>query len=256
MLVDTHAHLFSEKYDENKVESIVNNMKTDNLDKIIAASASIEDCYKNVEIAKKYDNVYCTLGVHPEMINELDEKALNEIKFLSQFSKVVAIGEIGLDYHMENFDKQKQIDGFLKQVELAHNLKLPIVIHLRDASMDMLKIIKGNIHLFEYGFDIHCCSESVEIVKELLKLGAYFSFTGNITFKNAKKAIDVIDFMPLNRIMTETDSPYMSPEPFRGRLNEPKNVKYVFEKIAQIKNIDKIELDKIIRENVRNFYKI
>ncbi|MGN1208554.1 MAG: TatD family hydrolase [Christensenellales bacterium] len=256
MLIDTHAHLFSEKYDEQKVDEIVKNMQQNNLEYIIASSASRQDCYENIKLANKYENVFCTLGVHPEVIEQLDGETLCEIEKLSKNSKVVAIGEIGLDYHVENFNKNAQIEGFLKQAQLAHKLKKPIVIHLRDAYEDMLKILQEHKNLFEFGFDVHCYSGSKDFAKELLKLGAYFSFTGNITFKNAKKAIEVIEFLPVNRIMIETDSPYMSPEPFRGTRNEPKNVKYVFNKICEIKNIDKQELDKIIRENVRNFYKI
>lgn len=256
MLIDTHAHLFNQGFSEQKIDEILQNMKQNGMEKIILASASIEECEGNVKLANKYDNVFCTLGIHPENIEQASFENLKKIEELSSSKKVVAIGEIGLDYFYENFDKQKQIDGFIKQVELAHNLKLPIVIHLRDAYEDMLNLIKQNQKLFEYGFDVHCYSGSKEFAKELLKFGAYFSFTGNITFKNAKKAIEVIEFLPQNRIMTETDCPYLAPEPLRGTKNEPKNVRYVLNKISQIKQIDIQELDQIIQQNVRDFYKI
>ena len=186
----------------------------------------------------------------------INEENLLELEKLATNKKVLAIGEIGLDYHYDGYNKQKQIDGFLSQLKLAYKLKLPIVIHLRDAYEDMLNLLKENKELLIYGFVIHCYSGSLEFAKELLKLGAYFSFTGNITFKNARKTIEVIEFLPLDRIMVETDSPYLAPEPVRGTINEPKNVNYVFNKIREIKNIERTELDKIIRENVRNFYKI
>lgn len=256
MLVDTHAHLNDKKYDSTKMHEIISNMTNDNLEKIITVSASMLDSNENVVIANENQNVYSVVGVHPENIDEINDINLQELEKLAHSKKVVAVGEIGLDYHYDGYNKQKQIDGFLSQVKLANKLKLPVVIHLRDAYEDMLNLLKENKDLLTFGFVIHCYSGSLEVAKELLKLGAYFSFTGNITFKNARKSIEVIEFLPLDRIMVETDSPYLSPEPVRGTVNEPKNVNYVFNKIKEIKNIDRDKLDKIIRENVRNFYKI
>lgn len=256
MLVDTHAHLFREKFNTQEIDDIVNKLNENNIEKVILASSCMEDCEGNLNLAKKYERLYCTLGIHPENCIEVCNKSLQQIEKLSNNQKVVAIGEIGLDYHYEGFNKQKQIEAFKSQLLLANKLKLPVVIHLRDAYEDMLKILKENQNLLEFGFDVHCYSGSKEFAKELLKLGAYFSFTGNITFKNARKSIEVIEFLPLDRIMVETDCPYLAPEPVRGTINEPKNVNYVFNKIAEIKCIEKQKLDKIIRENVRNFYKI
>lgn len=256
MLIDTHSHLNDSKYDDAKLNEIISNMTSNNLEKIISVSASIEDSKEVVDLVSKYKNVYGVLGIHPENIKEVNEDNLKLLEELAKNKKIVAIGEIGLDYHYEGYNRQQQIDGFLKQVKLASKLNLPIVIHLRDAYEDMLNLLKENKEYLKNGFVIHCFSGSLEICKELLKLGAMFSFTGNITFKNARKAIEVIEFLPLNKIMVETDCPYLSPEPVRGTINEPKNVNYVFNKISEIKNIDKLELDKIIRENVREFYKI
>ena len=256
MLVDTHAHLFDEKYNEEKVNEIVNKMSENNLEKIITVSANLLDCEQNLLISKKFNNVYCTIGIHPENQEELTTQNFKKLEAFAQNEKVVAIGEIGLDYHYENFNKELQKFGLIEQIKLAYNLKLPIVIHLRDAYEDMLNILKENSSYLKYGFVVHCYSGSLEYCKELLKLGAMFSFTGNITFKNAKKAIEVIEFLPPNKIMVETDSPYLSPEPLRGTVNEPKNVNYVFNKICEIKNMNKETLDKLIRENVRNFYRI
>jgi len=255
MLIDTHAHLCNEMYDENKVKEILTSMKQNNLEKIITVSSSVNSSKINLEISKN-ENIYCAVGIHPEEQDEFNEENFNLIENLAKNNKVVAIGEIGLDYHYENFNKEIQKYGLITQIKLAYKLKLPIVFHLRDAYDDMLKILKENLEFLKYGFVVHCYSGSLEYAKELLRLGAYFSFTGNITFKNAKRAIEVIEYLPIDKIMVETDSPYLAPEPLRGTKNEPKNVNYVFKKICEIKNIEKAQLDKIIRENVRNFYKI
>lgn len=256
MLIDTHAHLFNQGFEDKKIEEIANSLNENNLEKVILASSSLLDSEGNVMLTKKFDNFYATVGIHPENAEEVTDENLLKIESLAKNDKVVAIGEIGLDYHYDGYNKEKQIAGFVKQMELSNKLSLPFVIHLRDAYDDMLKILKENKNLLNYGFDIHCFCGSKEVAGELLKLGAYFSFTGNITFKNARKAIEVIDFLPENRIMTETDCPYLAPEPVRGTINEPKNVNYVFNKICEIKNINKDVMDTIIRNNVRDFYKI
>lgn len=231
-------------------------MSDNNLEKIITVSASMLDCEKNLKLATTNENIYCAVGIHPENQEELTKSNFKKLEELAKNKKVVAIGEIGLDYHYENYNKDIQSFGLTEQIKLAYKLKLPVVIHLRDAYEDMINILKENINFLKYGFVIHCYSGSLEYAKLLLKLGAMFSFTGNITFKNARKAIEVIEFLPANKIMVETDSPYLSPEPFSGTINEPKNVNYVFNKICEIKNVSKEVLDNLIRENVRNFYKI
>lgn len=256
MLIDTHAHLNDAKYSQGKLNEIINSMQQDNLEKIITVSASLSDSQSNQIIASNNNNIYCAVGIHPENVSEITDDNMLILEKLAQNKKVIAIGEIGLDYFYTKENKKEQKEGFLKQLYLAYKLKLPIIIHLRDAYEDMLEILKTNKEFLKYGFEIHCYSGSREYAEELLKLGAYFSFTGNITFKNAKKTIEVIEYLPVDRIMVETDCPYLSPEPIRGTVNEPKNVKYVFQKISEIKNICKSDLDKIIRENVRNFYKI
>lgn len=256
MLIDTHAHLKDEQYSEEKTCEIIQNMKNFGLEKIISASSSLSSCEKNYILAQENENIYFTVGVHPENSSEWNEDTIESLKKFASNKKCVAIGEIGLDYHYEGHNKEEQKDILIKQIKLAHSLNLPVVIHLRDAYEDMLNILKNNLQFLSNGFVIHCYSGSLEYAKQLLNLGAYFSFTGNITFKNSRKAAEVIAFLPSNRIMTETDSPYLSPEPFRGTQNEPKNVRYVFEKMCEIKQINKNELENIIRENVRKFYRI
>lgn len=252
MLIDTHCHLNAEAYSNEKVEEIINSFKDDNIEKVITVGYDKESSIKCLELSNKYDSVYCAIGVHPENLTD----DLDFLETLGNGKKVVAIGEIGLDYHYSKDKKLEQQEMFIKQMKIAHRLKKPIVIHLRDAYDDMLRILKENKDLIEYGFVVHCFSGSVEVAKELLKLGAYLSFTGVITFANANRTLDVIREIPLDKIMVETDCPYLTPVPFRGKLNEPKYVNYVFNKICEIKEKTGNELDKIIRENTRKFYKI
>ncbi|MBE5746306.1 MAG: TatD family deoxyribonuclease [Clostridiales bacterium] len=252
MLIDTHAHLNDGRYNNEKLNEIINNLKDNNIEKVITVSYDKESCFRNLEICNKFNGIYMSIGVHPSnSFENLD--FLNEIKLNS---KIVAVGEIGLDYHYENINKIEQKECFIKQIKFAYLNKLPIIIHLRDAYEDMLNILKEYKEYLIYGAVVHCYSGSVEYAKELLKLGLYISFTGVITFKNAKKSLEVIKEVPLDRIMIETDCPYLCPEPFRSQLNEPKFVNLVFEKIAEIKNIDKEKLDEILRENTRKFFKI
>jgi len=252
MLIDTHAHLNDDRYSAEKLEEIINSLSKNNIEKVITVGYDKKSSERNIEITNKYENIYCAVGVHPS--NIVDD--LSFLESLAKNKKVMAIGEIGLDYHYPNFDKQKQIDGFIKQIKLAHKLKLPIIIHLRDAYLDMLEILNKYKDFLTYGFVVHCYSGSVEYANELLKLGAYLSFTGVITFNNAKKSLEVIKNYPLDKIMIETDCPYLAPVPFRGSLNEPKLVNFVFDKICETKNIDKQTLTQILRENTRKFFNI
>lgn len=251
-LIDTHCHLCDEQYSNEKRQEIIKNMPFDNLEKVITVSYSMESSKDSVKISNENNNVFCAVGVHPENIDEID---INTLEELAKNKKVVAIGEIGLDYHYEGFDKEKQKQALIEQLKLAKKINLPVIIHLRDAYEDLKNI------LLEYKdiltkIVIHCYSGSLEYAKEILNLGVYFSFTGIITFKNARKVLDVIDFLPLNRIMIETDCPYLCPEPFRGNLNEPKMVKYVLEKICEIKRLDIETVSKAIRNNVKEFFGI
>lgn len=255
MLVDTHAHLNDECFSNEYVEQIIQNMEKVNLEKIICPSFDMKSSIKAVEIANKYDNVYATLGVHPFDVNSLSENYLLELENLVT-KKVVAIGEIGLDYSRGSEDKELQIKVFLEQLKLANKLKLPVVIHLRDAYEDMLKLLQNNRNLLTYGVVIHCYSGSSEYAQELLKLGCYISFTGVITFSNAKKSVETLKSIPLDKIMIETDSPYLSPVPFRGTRNEPKNVNYVFNKISEVLEISPNKLDEILRQNTKKFFNI
>ena len=212
---------------------------------------------KGKALAEKYPSVYFGSGCHPCDANGFDEKEFDEIKKLTSHEKCVAVGEIGLDYYHQPYDKNKQIDTFIKQIELAKEVKLPISIHSRDATGDMVRLLKENKSKLIYGGVMHCFSGSVETARELLNLGLYISFAGPLTFKNASAILEVARFVPNDRCLTETDSPYLSPHPLRGKLNTPKNIPLIVKKLAELKNMDEQDLAREIMQNgKRLFYKI
>jgi len=255
MLIDTHAHLNDSRYSEEKINEIICGLKANNLEKIICASFDISSSLKAKELSSKFNEIYYAVGVHPFNLENLDENYLSILENLIT-EKTVAIGEIGLDYSRGSDNKQEQIKIFTQQLNLAYKLKLPVIIHLRDAYEDMLEILKENKELLKFGVVVHCYSGSLEYANELLKLGCFLSFTGVITFSNAKKSVEVIKNIPLDKVMIETDCPYLAPVPLRGTLNEPKNVNLVFEKICELKNIKPQELELILRNNTRKFFNI
>ena len=230
---------------------------------MINAGYSLESSKYALEIAKKYDWIYTISGISPNDIpdtEDLIEKQLQELTdFINaerQFNKIVAIGEIGLDYYWEKEEEKRllQRKAFIKQRDLANKLNLPIVIHTREAVMDTLQILKEHEVIKKGVF--HCCPLNRELVKEALKLGFYISFAGPITFKNSKNAAEIIEMVPLDRILIETDSPYLSPEPNRGKRNDSRNVKYVAEKIANVKQMSLEDIAKITYENASKIFEI
>lgn len=253
-MIDTHAHLQDKKYED--YNEIIFNAHKEGVEKIICASACLETSKKAVSIALEHENVYATVGVHPEEAGQWNETIRKEILSLAKNKKVVAIGEIGLDYYYEFCSREQQKKAFIEQIELANELGLPVVIHTRDASGDTLEIIRSNLKYLTNGVVIHCYSMSVEILKEILSYGFYISLGGAITFKNARGLLDIVKACPINRLMLETDCPYMSPEPFRGKRNEPKNVIYVATKIAELKNMSLSQVQKTTTENAINFFNL
>ncbi len=253
-LLDSHAHYNDEKFDEDRkliIESIYNSGVTT----IINAGYSLESSKKAIEIANNYHFMYATVGVSPNDIDNLEEDYIEELKQMSKAEKVVAIGEIGLDYYWNKENKEKQQEVFIKQIELANELELPIVIHTREAVMDTLDILKNKVTCKNKGV-FHCCPLNVELVREALKLGFYMSFAGPITFKSSKNAEEVVKMVPMDKILTETDSPYLSPEPVRGTRNDSRNIQYIAQKIAQIKNMSIEEVTKQILKNAKTIFKI
>ena len=254
---DNHAHLDDEKFDEDR-EEIIEKIHKDEIDKFVSAGYSLESSKKSIELSKKYDFIYSTCGVSPNDIPQTEEelwKELDEIKKLAKENKkVVAIGEIGLDYHWNTENKELQKKAFVEQIKIANELNLPIQIHTRDAVMDTLEILKQN-NVNKKGI-FHCCPLNRELVKEGLKLGFYISFAGPVTFKNSKNANEIIEMVPNDKMLIETDSPYLSPEPFRGKRNDPRNVKFIAKKIAEVKNITVEEVANITYENAMKVFNL
>lgn len=254
-LFDTHAHYNDEKFDEDR-EELIQKMHEENITKIVVVGYDIKASKQAIEIAQKHNFIYAGVGIHPSDIEKTKEKIdeqIQEIEILSAQEKVVAIGEIGLDYHWEKENKELQKYAFIKQIELANKLGLPIIIHTRDAIADTIEILK-TVKIENSGV-LHCCTLNNYLIKEGLETGLYTSFGGPITYKNTKN-LEFIKDIPDDRILIETDSPYLSPEPNRGKRNDSRNVKYVAEKIAEIKQKTIEEIAKITYENGKKLFRI
>ena len=253
MYFDTHAHLDDERFNEER-EALIESFKENGISLVMNVGADMKDSIDGVSMAREHDEIYAAVGIHPEFAETVNEKTLETLLVLAISSKKVkAIGEIGLDYHYDNFDKETQKKAFRAQMELAKKLNLPVIIHSRDAYADTLEIIKEYPDLKKV---IHCFSGNNENAKELFGLGCYISFTGVITFKNAKKFEEILKEAPLDRIFFETDCPYMAPEPVRGTVNNPINVKHIVKKAAETIGIEAEKLAEISTETARKFFEI
>lgn len=257
-LFDTHAHYNDERFNEDRDE-IIKDIYESGITNFITAGYSLESSKKAIEISEKYEYIYTIIGVSPNDIpeNEKDlEEQIKELEILYKNNKkIVAIGEIGLDYYWNKENKELQKIAFIKQIELANKLSLPIVIHTREAVSDTIDILKNVINVKNKGI-FHCCPLNRELVKEALKLGFYISFAGPVTFKNAKNADEIIQIVPLEKILIETDSPYLSPEPNRGKRNDSRNIKYIAQKIADVKKVDIEEVAKVTYANAQKIFDI
>ena len=251
---DSHAHYNDEVFKEDK-DKLIKAMYKDGITNIICAGYSLEKSKEAINIAKSYPHIFATCGISPNDINENVYKEIEEIEKIARDDKVLAIGEIGLDYHYDT-DKEIQKEAFLRQIDIANKYNLPIVIHTREAVMDTINILKEkNVNRKEKGV-FHCCPLNKELVKEALKLGFYISMAGPVTFKNSKNANEIIDMVPLDKILIETDSPYLAPDPVRGTRNDSRNLKYIVEKIAKVKNETQEDIANITYENARKLYNI
>jgi len=254
MIFDTHAHLDSEQFEED-FDDIIQNIINNKISLIVNPGCDLPTSKKSVELSEKYDFIYSAVGFHPHEAKYMDEEAINEIERLSVSNKkVVSIGEIGLDYYYDFSPRDVQEDVFVRQMELANKLDLPFIIHSRDASNDtyeMVKKYKNNVDCV-----LHCYSQSKEMAKLYLDLGCYLSFAGPVTFKKSTNLQEVAKYAPLDRIFIETDSPYLSPEPKRGKKNEPSNVIYTGKKIAELKGISEEQLFKSTYNNGIRFFKL
>ena len=250
-IFDTHAHYDDKAFDEDRYE-LLDAMPKNNVKYIINQGTDVETSKFSISLAEKYDYVYAAVGIHPEEIYK--EESVGQIKKLTAHKKVVAIGEIGLDYHYDNTNKDAQLKYFIDQLHLANEENLPVVVHSRDAQKDTLDTLKS-IKINNNGV-IHCFSGSLESAKEFLKLGFYLGFDGPITFKNAKSALEVLEYIPLDKILIETDAPYLTPTPFRGERNNSMYLTYVINKIAEIKKITSDEIADITMNNAKTLFKI
>lgn len=254
MLFDSHAHLNDERFDEDR-EEVIKYLKENDVELVVNPGASVETSKTAVELANKHDFIYAAVGVHPHDTEEMTDEDLKTIENLAKKNKVVAIGEIGLDYFYDHSSKEAQKKWFIEQIKLANRLKLPIIIHDRDAHEDTMNIIK-QYKSDDIGCVLHCYSGAVELAKEYIKMGCYISIPGTVTFKNNKKTVQVVREIPLEWMFIETDSPYMAPTPHRGKRNDPSLVKYVAKKIALERNISYEEVCKVTNENARRFFNI
>ena len=231
MLYDTHCHLYKEYYDD--IDSIIKKAKDNGVEKYISDATNINTCYEMIDLADKYDDVYITLGIHPECVDDSYEELESIINNNVDNPKFIAIGEIGLDYHYEGYDRDKQIELLDKQLTLAEKINKPVVIHCRDAFNDMIELLRKHNNRGV----IHCFEGTLDEYKQYEELGYYIGVDGNVTFKNSKTR-DVIKDIPMDRILLETDSPYLTPEPYRGTPNNPSYILNIAEYIANLKNID------------------
>lgn len=252
MIFDTHSHYDDEQFNTDR-EDIINQLNEKEI-KAVNVGASFAGCIESYNLAKKYPHIYAAVGIHPDEIADLTDENYTKIKEMAMSEKVVAIGEIGLDYHWMVCEEEVQKNGFIRQIELAKEISKPINVHSREAANDTLSIIK------EYGKDatgiIHCFSYSKEIAKEYLNMGYYIGIGGVVTFKNSKKLKEVVEYVPLDRIVLETDCPYMSPEPYRGKRNSSLYLTYVATAIGQIKGVSKEAVEDITFKNALDVYKI
>ena len=254
---DTHAHYDDEKFEKDR-EEVLEKIFNAGVTRCINMGCDLKSSQKAIEIANNHDFIYCGVGLHPEEIPHSEEELLKTISQIKELAtknnKVVAIGEIGLDYYWKQDNKELQKQAFIKQIELANELKLPVSIHTRDAIDDMIAIIRK--HKIEYGGVLHCCPFNRELVKHGLENGLYIGFGGTSTFKNSKNAEEIINMVPEDRILIETDSPYLSPEPKRGTRNDSSNLKHVVEKLAEYKEIEPDEFAKLTFKNEKRLFKI
>ena len=253
MLFDTHAHMDDRAFCEDR-DALLRGLQEKGVGLVMNPGCSLESSRQAVALAEKYPFVYAAVGSHPDVADEVDEAALEEYrKLCKQCDKVKAIGEIGIDYHYEDIPRQLQLKAFRMQMELARELGLPVIVHERDAHEDGMQAVR---EFPDVTGVFHCYSGSAEMAKQLVDRGWYIGFTGVLTFKNARKAIETAQSIPLERIVLETDCPYMAPEPFRGKRNDPGYLFRMAEKLAQIRDLPVEEIHRITMENGKRLYRI
>ena len=253
MLFDTHAHLDDRAFDDDRTELLAG-LPGQGLALVMNPGCSLESSRNVVKIAKEHDYIYAAVGSHPDVADEVNEAVIDEYRMLCKLNpKVKAIGEIGLDYHYEDIPRDIQLKAFRMQMELARELKLPVIVHEREAHEDGMAVIR---EFSDVTGVFHCYSGSAEMARQLVDRGWYIGFTGVLTFKNARKAVEVASSIPLERIVLETDCPYMAPEPFRGKRNDPGKLYRMAEKLAEIRGLSVEEIESVTTENGKRLYRI
>ena len=253
MLFDTHAHMDDHAFDEDR-QALLNSFPAQGVGLVMNPGCSLESSRNAVKLAEEYDYIYAAVGSHPDVADEVNDEVLEEYRKLCKLNnKVKAIGEIGLDYHYEDIPRELQKKAFRTQMALAAELDLPAIVHERDAHEDGMAIVKAFPQVTGV---FHCYSGSAEMARQLVELGWYIGFTGVLTFKNARKAVEVAASIPLERIVLETDCPYMAPEPFRGKRNDPGKLYRMAEKLAEIRGLSVEEIHRITVENGKRLYRI
>lgn len=251
---DTHAHYNDKAFDDNR-EEILNKCRNENVEYIVNVGASVKESLECINLANKYEYIYSAIGIHPYSAKEEKVQELYDMYHKEDNHKIVAVGEIGLDYHIQKEDAADQKRCFLEQIELANALKLPILIHTRDASLDTYKILKDEKRS-EYGTLLHCFNPTDDLVRLVLERGYTVAFGGNITYKRAPSFKGYLEKIPLSQIVVETDAPYLAPVPVRGTINDSTNLKYVCKKLAEYKEIDEATVVESVYNNAVKFYNI
>lgn len=260
MIFESHAHYDDRQFDVDR-ETLLENLPFQNVGVIVNVGSDIRSSKESITLAHQYDYIYAAIGVHPDEVDTMKEADMEELSHMAKEDKVVAIGEIGLDYFRKegNAYKSVQKEWFCRQLDLAKEIEKPVIIHSRDAAEDTIQILRGfrkeNPQIENLGV-IHCYSYSPELAKEYVAMGFYIGIGGVVTFKNAKKLVETVAQIPLERILVETDSPYLCPEPNRGKRNDSSQIRYVMDRIADIRGIAPEEVEKQTEMNARKMYRL
>lgn len=252
MIFETHAHYDDEAFDPDR-EALLESLPGQGISPVVNIGASLASCKKTMELMEKYDHVYGALGVHPNETGELNEENFAWLAEQCKHPKCLAVGEIGLDYYWDEPDRETQKKWFRRQLNLARQLVLPVVIHSREAAQDTLQILQEE-HAEEMGGVVHCFSYTRETAKICLDMGFYIGIGGVVTFKNARKLKEAVEMIPLERMVLETDCPYLAPEPYRGKRNSSLYLSHVVEKIAEIKKLQPAQVEAVTFENAKRLY--
>lgn len=254
MLFDTHAHYDDERFDSDRDE-LLSSMRDNNVGLILNSCSSLSDMDRIIPMIEKYDFMYASCGIHPHEVSDISESDIERLKEITNHPKVKAVGEIGLDYYYDLSPRDKQKKWFERQLWAAKEVGLPIIIHDRDAHKDTMDILRS-VDIRDIGGVFHCYAGSKEMAKEILDWGMYIAFGGSLTFKKARQPIEVAEYVPLDRIVIETDCPYLTPEPNRGKRNSSLYIHYVLEKLAMIKGMTAEELEQITFQNGKHCFGI